>query len=91
MDFERLLETNRNNPPPPPPLSAGFGHPKKYKIPPQVMRPGAGADLCAGISWKNNKPKTTENKEQNNVQTENHYIQQLTKNWRKLYIQYTAG
>ncbi len=33
-----------------------------------------------GKTRTNNKPKTTGNKEQNDRQTDKHYIQQLTKN-----------
>ncbi len=29
MDFERLLETNRNNPPPPPPTIRGIRPPQE--------------------------------------------------------------
>ncbi len=43
-----------------------------------------------GKTRTNNKPKTTGNKEQNDGETDNHYIQQLTKNERNtraVYIQ----
>ncbi len=58
---------------------------KNCNVVEKLERTGRGKDIqyVQGFHVKtrtNNKPKTKGNKEQNDGQTDNHYIQKLTKN-----------